>query len=187
MTFRKNTRWKLLLLFLLFAAPILLAFLFYFNAEKLPFKTMNYGSFLEEPFAWQDLNLYQAVSGNKIVSALPPKHWGILYYEKKHCRRNCINNLYKLRQTRLALGVAQESLELFFVTGSLFDDHATTKTLLANQYRTIQHLFLLGEDSTYLESGHMYIVDPLGKIILFYPTNPNPEKMYKDLKRLVRA
>jgi len=36
-------------------------------------------------------------------------------------------------------------------------------------------------------SGHIYLVDPLGNLMLRYPADPDPQRMLKDLARLLRA
>jgi hypothetical protein len=34
---------------------------------------------------------------------------------------------------------------------------------------------------------HIYIIDPLGNVVLRYPRDPDPNRMKKDLSRLLRA
>jgi hypothetical protein len=34
---------------------------------------------------------------------------------------------------------------------------------------------------------HIYLIDPLGNVMLRYPRDPEPNRMKKDLSRLLRA
>jgi hypothetical protein len=34
---------------------------------------------------------------------------------------------------------------------------------------------------------HIYLVDPLGNLMLRFPANPDPQRMLKDLARLLKA
>jgi len=36
-------------------------------------------------------------------------------------------------------------------------------------------------------SDHLYVVDPLGNLMMRYPREPDPSRMLKDLQRLLRV
>ena len=36
-------------------------------------------------------------------------------------------------------------------------------------------------------SDHIYVMDPLGNLMMRYPRDPDPQRMIKDLTRLLRA
>jgi hypothetical protein len=35
-------------------------------------------------------------------------------------------------------------------------------------------------------AGHIYVVDPLGNLMMRYPRDPDPSKMLQDLQRLLK-
>ncbi|MBS1172142.1 MAG: hypothetical protein H6R12_972, partial [Proteobacteria bacterium] len=35
-------------------------------------------------------------------------------------------------------------------------------------------------------ADHIYLIDPLGNIVLRFPPHPDPKKMIKDLERLLK-
>ena len=42
------------------------------------------------------------------------------------------------------------------------------------------------EDSRRCTRDHIYLVDPLGNLMLRFPRDPDPSRMIKDLQRLLR-
>ena len=36
-------------------------------------------------------------------------------------------------------------------------------------------------------AGHIYVVDPLGNLMMRFPRDPEPRRMIRDLQRLLRA
>ena len=36
-------------------------------------------------------------------------------------------------------------------------------------------------------ADHVYMIDPLGNLMLRFPKNPDPNKMKKDISKLLRA
>jgi hypothetical protein len=47
--------------------------------------------------------------------------------------------------------------------------------------------FHLNENDKPLEAHRLYIIDPLGNLMMSYEVDTNPREIYKDLKKLLRG
>jgi hypothetical protein len=36
-------------------------------------------------------------------------------------------------------------------------------------------------------ADHIYLIDPLGNLMMRFPPDPDPRKMYKDISKLLKA
>jgi len=127
-------------------------------------RTVNYGELLNPP-----------LSLGKIVSKSIAEYQGrwVLFYATRVCDTLCTENLYKMRQVRLAVGKDQDRVVRLLIT-------QTAYTLPEAYQGTYQE-----ETSQQIQTG-LYLSDPHGNIILFYNKNADPEKLLKDLTRLLR-
>jgi cytochrome oxidase Cu insertion factor (SCO1/SenC/PrrC family) len=136
----------------------------YFYQHRDITQTVNYGKLLNPPLLLE-----------KIVSTDITEYQGrwILLYATAFCDTLCTQNLYKMRQVRLAAGKDQERVARLLVTQTAY------KLPLAYQ-GTYQE-----ETAQKIPSG-LYLADPHGNIILHYQSDADPEKVLKDLTRLLR-
>ncbi len=136
----------------------------YFYEHRDVSKTVNYGKLLNPPLPLA-----------KIVSKSIAEYQGrwVLFYESPVCDTLCTENLYKMRQVRLAVGKDQDRVVRLLVT-------ETAYTLPEAYQGTYQE-----ETSQQIQSG-LYLADPHGNIILYYNKDADPEKLLKDLTRLLR-
>ena len=181
---RKNVRVKLLLLFALFATPILVSYLTYYFWT--PTRFSNYGELIKtQPLPQLPLQLLNGAPYN--LSQLRGK-WVMLQVDDAQCPANCQEKLYALRQVRLAQGKEQDRIErVWIVRGSvqpsdvLLHDYSGTKFIRADN--TLIGLLPV-QDRV---EDHIYLIDPLGNLMMRYPKNPDARKMIKDIQRLLKA
>lgn len=108
--------------------------------------------------------------------------WVLVTADAAACDAYCEKKLYFMRQLRTAQGKDQSRIErLWLIT----DPGAPRAALLAAIEGT--HL------SRSKPSGfpgdavdHIYLVDPLGNLMMRFPKDPDPSKMLKDLQRLLK-
>ncbi|MFN0313631.1 MAG: cytochrome C oxidase subunit I [Burkholderiales bacterium] len=106
------------------------------------------------------------------------------------CAQACQQKLYYLRQIRLTQGKEMQRIErLWIVTGGsepsgdLLKQHQGMKVVRAPQSDWVARLPVGGRPA----SEYIFILDPLGNLVLRYPPGFNPTGMKKDLSRLLRA
>jgi hypothetical protein len=175
-------RTKLLLLFGLFALPVVASYLTYYFWQ--PSGRKNYGELISQV----SLKEGRDQSGNAIPAQTFKGEWTLVYLGAGACNKNCETLLYYMRQVRTAQGPERERINrLWLVT----DTTAPSASLL-NQHPGLN--VIQTQDSAFLsqfsgaETGdRIYMVDPHGNLMLRFPATPDPSRMIKDIKHLLKV
>lgn len=115
--------------------------------------------------------------------------WILLQLDAADCAAACRAKLYNMRQVRLAQGREMERVERVW----LILDEAPLETLLMREYDGTRMLRAAGSAlvAEFPPAGgmrdHIYVIDPLGNLMLRFPKNADPSKMHKDLARLLKV
>ncbi len=125
----------------------------------------------------------------QIISAQDFKgKWTLVYVGGGACDKRCENLLYYIRQVRSAQGPERDRINRVWIVN---DGQYPVATLLA-QHPGLK--VVRSRDAAFLaqfagaESGsHVYMVDPLGNLMLRFPANPDPSRMIRDIKHLLKA
>ena len=181
-----RTRLKLSLLFAVFCAPLIAAYLVYFVWP--PHSAMNYGELLHAAPLPDPVLL--TPEGNELrLSALKGK-WMLLQVDSGDCNAYCLQKLHSMRQVRAALGKDRDRLERVY----LIDDSKALQAAIGSEYEgTRMARATAGALMRQLAPhdgdarSYIYLVDPLGNLVLRYPGIADNAKMLKDLQRLLRA
>lgn len=186
-------RWKLLLVLAVCAAPMIFSYLSYYVIK--PEGRTNYGTILD-PRQYPIPDLQSHRLGDTPGSAQTGLRdyagkWLLVTISSADCDAACEKRLHDLRQLRLAQGKEMERIERVW----LLTDQAPVETRLLREYdgmrvlqvdRTRLAAWLPVADNTAL-SEHIYVIDPLGNLMMRYPKNADPNKIKKDLSKLLRA
>ena len=182
---RRRGRRVALVILAFCAAPTIAAWLAYFVWP--PQSRLNYGELIEaHPLS--DPGLRRLDRGSFRLSQLRGK-WVMLLIDSGVCVESCRKKLLYMRQVRLAQGKNAERVERVWLVA----DAAPPDTMLLADYpgmhvaRAPANPFLAEFPAPRDPSGHIYLVDPLGNLMLRYPADPDPQRMLKDLARLLRA
>ncbi|WP_296814030.1 hypothetical protein [Thiobacillus sp.] len=105
------------------------------------------------------------------------------------CDAACAWQLYLMRQTRIAQGKEQDRIErLWVVTDSGTPD---AKLLQAHPdlhvWRPANAAFVAQFPAAQNRVDHIYLIDPLGNLMLRFPAQADFDRMMKDLKLLLKA
>ena len=177
---------------LLFFAPLGLAFyLYYGHGTWHPGARVNTGELVQPPRLLPALALPLWGSGNTAANLLKGK-WTLLYVRRGPCAQVCRNNLYETRQVRVALDRDMNRVQRVFIAA---EDCCDLK-LLREQHPDLTTV-RLGVDAAPLlailnpggaanADDRIYLVDPLGNLMMSYRPNARPKGMLEDLKRLLR-
>ena len=166
-------------------APFIAAVIAYYYWQ--PQGGMNYGE-LVPARALTDPPLRQLDQRAFRLSELKGK-WVLLQLDAAECAAACKAKLYNMRQVRLAQGREMERIERVW----LILDEAPLETQLIREYDGTRMLRaggtpMLAEFSPLPSArDHVYLIDPLGNLMLRFPRDADPRKMHKDLTRLLRA
>ena len=172
---RFSPRAKLAALGMLFALPVVASYLTYYVWK--PSASRSYGELLPTtPLPPATLSAAPDIQGK----------WVLLVVDSGRCDEACTRKLYLMRQVRLAQGKHMERIARAWVIDDgtppapqLRGDFAGT-VLLDDAARWLPHL--PAADGA---RRHIYLIDPLGNLVLRYPGDPDPKGLIKDLQRLL--
>ncbi len=181
---RRRGRRVALVILALCAAPTVAAWFAYFVWQ--PQSRLNYGELLEtRPLT--DPELPRLDGGSFRLSQLRGK-WVLLHIDSGACADRCRKGLFYMRQLRLAQGRDAERVERVW----LIADAAAPDAALLREYEGIHVARALGAflaefPAAKTSADHIYVIDPLGNLVLRFPADPDPQRMMKDIARLLRA
>lgn len=166
------------------AAPMIAAYIAYYVWP--PAKHVNYGELLE-PRAVGDLEIV-AADGRPLRLSTFKGSWVVLSVDDAACPERCERKLVYMRQVRLALGTEKERIErLWIVGGAAHPSEALVREheglVVARDPRGALIQTLPAATSV---RDHVYVIDPLGNLMLRFPPDPDPRRMLKDMSRLLR-
>lgn len=171
----RRGRVKLALLAAFFALPVAAGWIAWW-LELAPGAAANYGTLITpRPLALAPL---AALKGR----------WVLVQFDGGACGAWCERKLYFMRQVRRAQGKDMQRVErLWFVTDAVEPRAelraATEGTVIVPRGAQFAAAFP-AERSV---ADHIYLVDPLGNLMLRYPPDPDPSRMIQDLQRLLRV
>ena len=164
-----SARIKLLFVFLACAAPFVIGWAAWYFGWATG-TTGNYGELITP----------RSVAGAPL-QALRGK-WVLVSFDRAACDDYCEKKLYYMRQIRRAQGKDQARVERLWV---ITDQGTPRRELLAAIEGT--HLTRISPgDFPGEREQHIYLVDPLGNLMMRFPREPDPSRMLKDLQRLLR-
>lgn len=167
-------------------APVLASYLAYYFFP--PSGRTNYGTLITPrplptaPFA--------ALDGRPFSFKELAGQWVMVAAAPAACDPACASALLQMRQQRLMTGKERDRVERVW----LITDDAPVAPELQRDYdgtffvraqpTTVREL--LAADSGALP-GYVWLVDPMGNLMLRWPQDPEPQRVKKDLSRLLAA
>jgi len=177
-------RWALLGLLVLFAGPILGAYVLnIFVPGWLPFGTTNHGELLRPPPQLADSVLRPISSSVKTPMSLRGV-WTLAYVSQSDCGSECQLALTDLRQVKIALGRDTNRFQQLLV---LVDPRAPVPAFLKGN----PDLSIARATGIQLPAGkggedYLLLVDPQGFVVMRYSPATSSSGVLKDLKRLLK-
>ncbi len=194
---RQRSRTPLVLILLLSMAPVLAALLVYFNPDWRPEGSVAYGTLIEPQRPIPASTALQATTldGKPFDVATLKGKWLLIAADGGDCQDACARKLFILRNSHASQGKNVERLaRVWFIT----DDAPVPEKVLEAYKGTVMlrvqpeqlKKFLLGDstnagNATSTLADPMWIIDPHANLILQYPPNAEPEKVRKDITKLV--
>ena len=190
---RTRSRTPLVLIILFSLAPVLAAVLAYFNPNFRPEGSVAYGTLIEpqRPIPASAALVATTLDGKPFDVGTLKGKWLLVTADGGDCQDACARKLFILRNSHASQGKNVERLaRVWFIT----DDQPVPEKVLEAYKGTIMlrvkpeqlAAFLLaapGAVQTLAEP--MWIIDPHANLILQYPANAEPEKVRKDISKLV--
>lgn len=178
----------------LFLIPLLASFWLYYGTSWRPPDRVNHGVLISPPRRLAGVDLPRVDLGQSGELSAPAATlfrgtWTLAYVGDGTCDPACRRTLYVMRQTRLALGTDLTRVaRVFLVTGN-----CCAKAFLAREHAGLVVLDatgtagrkLLGQFPAGSRAYSLFIVDPLGNLMMRYDVRRNPRGLLIDLRRLL--
>jgi hypothetical protein len=192
-----SSRQAIVLLVLIFTAPAFVAWVMHHSGEQgwRPGGMTNKG-ILVHPARPLDLPAAMRV-GNKSVNDYLQGLWTLVYIGDADCDAVCNENLYKMRQVRIAQNENMNRVQrLYMVMGDAIPE--TLTALLDKEYPALDAVpvaadqearvapYFLIDDTPMQGAERVYVIDPLGNLMMYYPQDADPGGMLKDLQKLLK-
>jgi hypothetical protein len=108
--------------------------------------------------------------------------WVLVTFDAAACDAYCERKLYFMRQVRTAQGKEQGRIERLWV----LTDAGTPRPELLAAIEGTRISKARPEAFPGNPVDHIYVVDPLGNLMMRFPRDPDPSRMLKDLQRLLK-
>jgi hypothetical protein len=182
-------RWKLFLVIMICASPLIASYLTYYVIK--PEGRTNYGALID-PRAYPIPLLGATTLDGKPAGLDTLKgKWIMLQVSDAECAAPCQKQLHDMRQLRLAQGKEMDRIERVW----LITDDKPLETVLIREYDgtnmfrvkpEVLKAWLPVEQGTNA-ADHIYVIDPLGNLMMRFPKEADPNKVKKDLSKLLKA
>lgn len=192
---RRHARLSMVLVLALFAAPLILAWLaITVFPDWKPKTATNHGDLIQPVRPLPAFKL-ETIQGTPVDETFLRGKWTILYVAKGVCDRPCVEQLYNIRQIRLAQGKNIDRLQRLMLWNTEGVSDGQRQELQAHfpgqviapvaDAEALLRVFSLDEQSP-LAAGRVYLVDPLGNLMMKYEPDEEPRGAIKDLEKLLK-
>jgi cytochrome oxidase Cu insertion factor (SCO1/SenC/PrrC family) len=191
-----STSGKKILLYVmaLFAIPVAAAVFLYLTGWR-PTGAENHGQLIQPVRQIED-RVLQTLDGKSVRFGELRGKWTMVYFGSSSCAAKCLKNLYEMRQVHTGLGKESDRVQrVLIVTDSntvaalekklsdypgmrVWTGEQTVLSALAQNFGIAPEKFLQNEA--------IYLIDPMGNLMMRYPQGSDPIGMRKDLTRLLK-
>lgn len=188
---RLSSRIALIALFGLFFLPIVIAWILnVYPGQWRPQETINHGT-LVAPVRDIDTHGLFGVDQSPISTDLLEGKWTLMFLGAGGCQMECQSALYKMRQVRLALGKDMSRVQrVYALEGQTTSEGRNTWTsdpgvevAIANE-KWAAPFSVDGQDPW--AADRVYLLDPEGRLVMYYGPNATGEGILEDLERLLK-
>ena len=178
---------KLLLVILVCLAPVVASYITYYYIH--PETRTNYGELIEQR-PLPALHLHELDGRNFDESALKGK-WSFVMVADAACDKACEDKLYHMRQVRLTTGKERDRVQRIW----LIPDAGLLSTQIIREYDgTLMLRADPAEIARWLPAApgdvvtdHIFVVDPLGNLMMRFPKDADPNRTKRDISKLLNA
>lgn len=183
MSERKSARVHLVLIALVFFGPLVVAAFMYYSGNLQPAGRSNHGELLE-PI----INVPDTLPELSVADQIE-HYWVLVYSNDGACADECSSALVILRQSRLMLGKEMERVKRVFLHGESSPDtvflaleHAGLITSRDSGFTRL----LKNKKPAMLPAGGIFLIDPLGNLVMYFEPGIDPADMVEDIARLLK-
>ncbi len=182
-------RVKFVALILVFLLPFIGGWLAFYVFDYRP-GSKNYGE-LVQPVRAMTFPQLTAQNGRLLKPEFWNK-WSFVILAKTECEKLCRDNLYYLRQMRIALGRDMDRVQNVLVLGQAVNDDLSQflveypkLTVVGKAENSLFDAFKVAGIKPG-EAPVLYLIDPAGNLMMTYSAVNEPSSILSDMRRLLR-
>lgn len=172
-----------------FVLPMIVAYAYFFLADD--YQLGNHGDLLQPVIQIESLQMTDS-NGKPISRDELVHHWKMFMVSGSDCKENCQQSLYYMRQINIALGKNADRFKHMIIHTSPMSSEFNR--LMTTEYgETVQAYATLDRLERILPGlvdpegmNAIFIMDPLGNIMMRFPSGTDPKLILKDLNRLLK-
>ena len=188
---------QLILLVLLFLIPPVAAFVLFYSGYR-PDSGANFGELVQPARPVDSPAGLETIDGKPFEFNQSNKVWTLLVLSESDCDENCGQNMYKIQQVRLAQGKDMGRVRSVAILPrytapellkQLNQDYPGVIIVPAGdvEYASLVEQFQNGDVVALQGGGRVYMIDPIGNVMMSYSPGAEASGMRKDLKRLLKV
>ncbi|MFN4114918.1 MAG: SCO family protein [Inhella sp.] len=184
-------RWMMVFVVLLCAAPVIASYFMFYVVQP---RGQAYGELIHPALNLPpDLPL-RTLDGRPVEPQQLKHQWLLVVVDGGNCVADCEEHLFMQRQLREMLGRERERVDKLW----LVVDEAEVRPELRTSLEATPAMQILRADRERLAAwlqpapgqsltSHLYLVDPLGRWMWRSPARAEPQRVKRDLEKLLRA
>ena len=186
---RRRGRWSMFAVLLVCAAPIIASYITYFFIK--PEGRTNYGDLIDPRQYPIPAMASTTVDGKAQTLADFKGKWIMVKVSGSACDQKCQDMLFMMRQLRTMQGKEADRIERVW----LITDNEPLETFMLRVNDGTRFLRAPADAVAKwlpLEQGgkveeHIFLIDPLGNLMMRFPKDADPSKVKKDIYKLLKA
>ena len=182
------------MLMLLFVFPVVFATVLYLTGWR-PSSIGNHGELIQPVRQLEGVAL-QTLDGKPAHFSELRGQWIMVHIGSSSCPEGCMNTIYTMRQVHAAQAKEIGRVQRVFIATDMdaaeklkakLVDYPEMRVWTGKKQALAEVLQSFGVDAGQpAEQQGIYLVDPLGNLIMRYPPGSDPGGMLKDLTRLLK-
>lgn len=182
----RKGRLMLISLLLVFALPVVIGVVLY--ASDWRPGGSSYGELLRPP---QPLSfpVLKTLQGKQVDALVWKDKWHLVYIASANCDEGCRNGLHTMRQIHASLAKEIDRLgRVWLIDGPRLPEAEMQQSQYPDMLVLADATALARQFDTNIANvhGRIYLVDPLGNLVIRYPRGSDPYGIRKDLMKLLK-
>ncbi len=182
------------LLIMVFCLPMAIGWVLYLNPDFLSGSQQANGQLIVPPRSLSEVVLLRPDSSTIGFQELKGQ-WLLVLAVRGDCGASCRRDLFQLQKIEKAVGRDRSRLQRLLVLGK--PSTGNRQEIIANRLLDTATVFDPESDKPFLSSifslaarldeSAIFIVDPMGRLMLAYPNDTPPIEVLSDIKQLLTA
>ena len=184
----RRPRLQLVLLALVFFGPVALSFWMYYGAHFHTAKLVAHGELLEPARPLPEARL-GTPSGTPTAARFMRGKWSLVVLTGEQCGATCAKDIADMRNVRLAMDRERDRVQRVLLGQPpccAAGEVGAESDLIVAWVDSLDGRRLLALFPARAEAGRVYVVDPLGNLVMSYAAGADRKGLIKDLEKLLR-